>query len=75
MSDLSGIGKWLVLFGVLTAVLGLFLMALGKVPFLGRLPGDVRIEREGFAFYFPVLTCLVLSTAVSGILWLLARFK
>jgi hypothetical protein len=59
--------------------LGLILLAVGLLwPWLsrlglGRLPGDIRIERDGFGFYFPITTGLVISIVVSLILWLLRR--
>jgi hypothetical protein len=40
---------------------------------LGRLPGDIRFERDGFGFYFPIVTCLVISVVVSLILWIMRR--
>ncbi|MFN3875391.1 MAG: DUF2905 domain-containing protein [Flavobacteriales bacterium] len=40
---------------------------------IGRLPGDIRIEREGFGFYFPIVTMIVVSAIISGVLWVLRR--
>lgn len=60
-------------------VLGLLLLAVGLAwPWiarlgLGRLPGDIRIEREGFGFYFPITTGLLISAIVSLVIWLLRR--
>jgi hypothetical protein len=45
-------------------VLGALFLLGGKLPWLGRLPGDIRIEREHFRFYFPVTTCLIISVVV-----------
>jgi len=47
---------------------GLALM--GKMPFLGRLPGDIRIQRDGFVFYFPLTSMLIVSALLSLILWI-----
>ena len=56
------IGKFIVIIGVITTVVGL-LMWTGFAPkWLGRLPGDIRIEREHSAFYFPIVTCIILSS-------------
>jgi hypothetical protein len=66
------IGRWLIAIGVVLVVIGLLWPWLGKLG-LGRLPGDVVIEREAFHFYFPIVTCLVVSVALSLILWLLNR--
>lgn len=58
-------------------VLGLVLVAVGLLvqlfPGLGRLPGDLRIERPGFTFYFPITTCLLLSAVITLVSYLLSR--
>ncbi|MEJ2254921.1 MAG: DUF2905 domain-containing protein [Nitrospirota bacterium] len=74
MTDgLESIGKALLVAGVLFLVLGgLFILA-GKVPWLGRLPGDILIKRKHFTFYFPLATSIVLSILLTLILWLLSR--
>ena len=66
------IGKSLVLFGVIMVVVGMLLMFFDKIPLLGKLPGDIHIKREHSEFYFPIVTCLVLSLLFSGILWLIS---
>jgi hypothetical protein len=55
----------LLLAGVLLAVLGLFFIAGGRIPFLGRLPGDISVRWNGGSFYFPLFTCLVISLALT----------
>lgn len=65
-------GRWLILFGLLLIVLGVAWPLLAKLG-LGRLPGDLRIEREGFGFYFPLTTSLIISLVVSLLLWLFKR--
>jgi hypothetical protein len=42
---------------------------------LGKLPGDIRIEKPGFSFYFPLTTCILISLVVSGIIWLIGRVR
>jgi hypothetical protein len=66
-------GKLLILLGLLLVAAGLFLTSGAKLPWLGRLPGGIRIERENFSFYFPLGTCILLSLLLSFILWLLRR--
>jgi len=66
-------GKILILLGLLLILAGVLFLYGGKIPFLGRLPGDIRIERENFTFYFPLGTCLLLSVLLSFILWLFRR--
>jgi len=75
MSDFSSLGKWLVFFGLGLAAMGAVILLSGKFPWLGRLPGDIKVEREEFSFYFPLATCLLLSAAFSVILWLASKFK
>jgi hypothetical protein len=65
-------GRWLILFGVVLVVLGLAWPWITKLG-LGRLPGDLRIEREGFGFYFPITTSLIISIVISLLLWLFRR--
>ena len=61
-------GRWLIIAGVVLIVLGLAWPLLAKLG-LGRLPGDIRIERDGFTFYFPIVTGLIVSVVLSLILW------
>lgn len=71
MTPLSG--KTLILLGVILIVAGAVLTFSGKVPFIGRLPGDIRIERENFSLYLPFGTCLLFSLAASLLHWLIRR--
>jgi uncharacterized membrane protein YidH (DUF202 family) len=68
------IGKFVVVVGIITPLVGLVLWT-GLAPkWLGRLPGDVRIEREHSAFYFPIVTCIVISIVLSLVLSIFRRF-
>jgi len=58
---MDSLGKMLILFGVVLALLGGLLLLVGKIPFLGRLPGDIIIRREHWSFYFPLTTSIVIS--------------
>jgi Protein of unknown function (DUF2905) len=69
---LGGVGRMLMTAGVLLFVLGLVLSLLGRTG-LGRLPGDVVVERGDWTFYFPIVTSIVLSLVLTAILWLLRR--
>jgi uncharacterized protein HemY len=64
--------RWLIILGVVLLLAGLLWPWLGKLG-LGRLPGDVAIERENFRLYIPITTSVLISLAVSLILWLLNR--
>lgn len=66
-------GKLLIVIGLLLVVIGLFFVLGGKIPWLGRLPGDIHIKRENFSFYFPLGTCILLSLILSLLLWLFRR--
>jgi hypothetical protein len=65
-------GRWLILFGAVLIVLGLAWPWITKLG-LGRLPGDLRIEREGFGFYFPLTTSLIVSLVLTLLIWLFRR--
>jgi len=75
MSDLPSVGKGLLVLGVILGFLGIILMVSGKIPFLGRLPGDIHVERPNFSFYFPLTTCFFLSIFLSFIFWVFSKFK
>jgi hypothetical protein len=66
------VARWLIILGVVLIVLGIAWPWLAKLG-LGRLPGDLHIEREGFSFYFPLTTSLIVSIVLSLLLWLLRR--
>jgi uncharacterized protein (UPF0305 family) len=69
------LGKFIVIVGVVTTLVG-FVMWSGLAPkWLGRLPGDIRIEREHSAFYFPIVTCVVLSIILSLLFSLFSIFR
>jgi hypothetical protein len=65
--------KSLIILGVLIAAVGVVLYFGRTLPFLGRLPGDIRIERPGFRFYAPITTSILLSLLLSAILYLFSR--
>lgn len=67
------VGKILVAFGLLIALAGVVLLLVGRVPWIGRLPGDIYIQRGNFTFYFPLVTSLLLSVILSLLLYFVAR--
>ena len=72
--DFPGAGKLLMIAGAVLFLLGLLVAYGPKIPFLGRLPGDIVIRREGGNFYFPIVTCIVLSILGSLLLnWISRR--
>jgi len=66
---MSEMGKWLVAAGVVLAAVGMGGWGLGRAGFQG-LPGDIRYEGAHGRFYFPIVTCIVLSALLTGVLWL-----
>jgi len=73
MNDLSGPGKFLIILGVIIIALGLLLTFLPKIPYLGKLPGDIYIKKGNFTFYFPLTTSIILSILLTIILNLIFR--
>ena len=65
---MENLGKFLLIAGIAIAVVGALLAFGVKVPWLGKLPGDIAIKREGFSFYFPITTCIVLSVVLTLIM-------
>jgi hypothetical protein len=71
---MNDVGKILVVIGLGLVVLGLLIWFGGKVNLpLGRLPGDIRIDRSNFKFYFPLATCLLISAVLTLVVWLLRK--
>lgn len=70
---MADIAKVLIAMGLVLAAFGAVLWVLSGVPFVGRLPGDVYIQRGNFTFYFPLATCIVVSIIASLIFALLRR--
>jgi hypothetical protein len=76
MEPARELGKLLVLFGIALVVVGAFFVFGGRLPFrLGRLPGDIVYEGKNGSFYFPIVTCIVLSIAFRVILWIANLFR
>lgn len=72
---MNNIGKYLIIIGAVIIVAGLILYLFGnRLHFLGRLPGDIRVEKPGFRFYFPITTMILASLALSLILNLIKKF-
>ena len=65
--------KIIILIGVVLIVIGLMMLYAGKVPFLGKLPGDIVIRKKNFTFYFPLASGIVLSILATLILYLIGR--
>ncbi|MCL6623516.1 MAG: DUF2905 domain-containing protein [Fimbriimonadales bacterium] len=77
MPELAFLARLLIFVGVGFLVLGVLLLVLQHFPGLrvGRLPGDIYIQRDGFTFYFPIVTMLIISAILSFILWVIAFLR
>lgn len=73
MNGIENIGKVLIITGLVIIAIGALLMFSGKIPWIGKLPGDILIQKKNFTFYFPIATSIVLSILLTLILWLFFR--
>ena len=73
MMPLNGVGKLLIGLGGLLIIIGAALVLVGKIPWLGKLPGDIYIERRNFTFFFPLTTSILVSLVLSLVSYLLSR--
>ncbi|MBO1225228.1 MAG: DUF2905 domain-containing protein [Candidatus Scalindua sediminis] len=73
MLAVADFGKLFIFIGLLLVVIGIVFIVGNKIPFIGKLPGDIAIERNNFNFYFPLTTCIIISIILSLIFWLLGK--
>ena len=73
MNEVEGLGRTLVFAGIAIAAIGGLILASGKLPFIGKLPGDIYIKRDNFSFYFPLGTSILLSVLVTLLFSLIGR--
>lgn len=69
------VARWLIVAGLVLLALGLLLHAVPGIPALGRLPGDLRIERDGFRLYVPITSCVLVSALLSAVFWIGGRLR
>ena len=74
MAGFENLGRVLIIVGIVIALLGLLLAFGGRIPVLGKLPGDILIRKDGITFYFPVVTLLLLSVILTLIINFILRF-
>ena len=67
------VGKLLIVFGLLIAAVGAVVVLAGRLPWVGRLPGDIYIQRGHWTFYFPLATSIVVSLGLTLLFWLIGR--
>lgn len=68
-------GKLLIILGLIIVVIGIIVYFADRIPFIGKLPGDIVIKKENFTFYFPLATSIILSILISLILYLINKFS
>jgi len=72
----NDLGKLLLIFGGILVLVGAFLLTGARLPFrLGRLPGDISYQGKNGSFYFPIVTCILLSVALTLISWIIHHFR
>ena len=72
-NEIHQFGRVLIVIGLVIVLTGGLLLAYGKIPFFGRLPGDVVIRREHFTVYFPIVSMLIISAVISVVLFLVRK--
>jgi len=71
----QNLGKLLIVLGSIMVVVGVVLFFFNRIPFLGKLPGDILIQNKNVTFYFPIVTSIVLSILLSLVFYFINRFK
>jgi hypothetical protein len=69
------VGKILIIIGFILIVVGIIVTFSDRIPFIGKLPGDISIEKENFRFYFPIATSIILSIVISLLLYFINRWR
>jgi len=70
---MGDIGKSIITIGIVLIIVGVIVTVAGKIPGVGKLPGDIFIKKENFSFYFPLTTCILLSVILSAIMFFLGK--
>jgi H+/Cl- antiporter ClcA len=72
---MQALGKTIVIIGIIIVIVGIILWLFGdKLNWFGNLPGDIKVKKENFSFYFPITTMILLSVVLSLIVWLVRKF-
>jgi hypothetical protein len=72
---MADFAKIIIILGIVLVIVGVILLFIHKVPFIGKLPGDIVIKKDNFTFYFPIATSIVISIILSLILYLIGKFR
>ncbi|HSB31466.1 MAG TPA: DUF2905 domain-containing protein [Candidatus Sulfobium mesophilum] len=71
--EMQHLGRLLIIFGGVIVVAGVLMMLAGKLPWVGRLPGDIVLHRKNFTFYFPLATSILISLLLTLLFWILGK--
>ena len=72
---MAELGKFLIVLGIIALGLGVFFLFWGKIPYIGKLPGDIVIKKGNFVFYFPLTTSIIVSIVLSLILYFISKIR
>ncbi len=75
MNDFITVGKLFIFLGIFFILIGIFIIYGSKLPLLGRLPGDIHIKKDNFDFYFPVVTCILISVILTLLFYLIEKLR
>jgi len=70
---MGDLGKSIITIGIVLVFVGILMTMVGKIPGIGKLPGDVFIKKENFSFYFPITTCILISIILSAFMYFLGK--
>jgi Protein of unknown function (DUF2905) len=73
MLSIESLGRYLIFFGIVLIVVGAVFVVFGKLPWFGRLPGDIIIKGESYTFYFPIVTMILLSIVLTLVMNIIGR--
>lgn len=73
MNEFQSLGRVLIIAGAAVVLIGIVLLFAGKIPFLGKLPGDIFIKGKNFTFYFPIVTSIILSIIISLLIYIFRK--
>ncbi|UCE80113.1 MAG: DUF2905 domain-containing protein [Nitrospiraceae bacterium] len=73
VENFHSIGKILIVFGIIVVAVGILLTFIPKIPWLGKLPGDILIQKRNITFYFPLVTCIIISIVLTILFSLIGR--
>jgi membrane protein implicated in regulation of membrane protease activity len=73
MTGFSLMGKMLIVMGIFLVIIGILMSTGVKIPWIGRLPGDISVQRENFSFYFPLTSCIIISIILTLLFYLFRR--